>query len=31
VPQDLLDKAMEEILIVDDDIIHEKIAGLKGR
>jgi hypothetical protein len=31
VPQDLLEKAMEEILIVDEDIIHEKIAGLKGR
>src|SRR5512144_1420269 len=31
VPQDQLDVAMEEILIVDDDIIHEKIAGLKGR
>lgn len=31
VPQELLDKAMDEIIIVDDDIIHEKIAGLKGR
>jgi hypothetical protein len=31
VPQKLLDKALEDIIIVDDDIIHEKIAGLKGR
>jgi hypothetical protein len=31
VPPDLLAKAEEEILIVDDDIIREKIAGLKGR
>lgn len=31
VPQELMDKAMDEILIVDDDIIQEKIAGLKGR
>jgi len=31
VPPDLLAKAEDEILIVDDDIIHEKIAGLKGR
>lgn len=31
VPADLLAKAEEEILIVDDDIIREKIAGLKGR
>lgn len=31
VPQELMDKAMDDILIVDDDIIQEKIAGLKGR
>jgi len=31
VPPDLLAKAEDEILIVDDDIIREKIAGLKGR
>jgi hypothetical protein len=31
VPPDLLAKAEEEVLIVDEDIIREKIAGLKGR
>jgi hypothetical protein len=31
VPPDLLAKAEDEILIVDEDIIREKIAGLKGR
>ena len=31
VPPELLAKAEEEIMIVDEDIIREKIAGLKGR
>ena len=31
VPRELLDQAKAEIMIVDEDIIHEKIAGLKGR
>ncbi|MBP1703403.1 MAG: hypothetical protein H6Q38_2510 [Chloroflexi bacterium] len=31
VPPDLLAKAEEEVLIVDEDIIREKISGLKGR
>lgn len=31
VPKDLLEKTQEEILIADEDTIHDKIAGLKGR
>ncbi|RPI32700.1 MAG: hypothetical protein EHM70_08295 [Chloroflexota bacterium] len=31
VPQELMDEAQEEILIVSEDSILEKIAGLKGR
>lgn len=31
VPDDLLDKALERILIPDEKMINEKIAGMKGR
>ncbi len=31
VPQDLLDEAMAEIKFADEDVIRERIAGLKGR
>ncbi|HEX7973613.1 MAG TPA: hypothetical protein VF498_04320 [Anaerolineales bacterium] len=31
VPPDLLAKAEEALLVADDETIHEKIAGLKGR
>jgi len=31
VPQELMDVAEAEIMVVDEDIIREKIAGLKGR
>ena len=31
VPQDLLDQAEAEIKFADEEAIHEKIAGLKGR
>ncbi|MBN1262022.1 MAG: hypothetical protein JXB35_15185 [Anaerolineae bacterium] len=31
VPQELLDEALREIVVADEDAIREKIAGLKGR
>ena len=31
VPQELMDVAEADIMVVDEDIIREKIAGLKGR
>jgi hypothetical protein len=31
VPQELLDKAKEEIIVVDEETINEKITGVKGR
>ena len=31
VPQELLDVALQEIIVADEKAIREKIAGLKGR
>jgi hypothetical protein len=31
VPQELMDEAMLDIKFADDDVIRERIAGLKGR
>jgi hypothetical protein len=31
VPKELLDKAMEEIIVVDEATVAQKICGVKGR
>ena len=31
VPQELLDKALEQVIVADEEMIREKIAGVKGR
>jgi hypothetical protein len=31
VPQDLLDVAMREIIVADEETINEKICGVRGR